>query len=284
MVAVTRAAARCSQSSISICTQTAGSLVKKTAKKKRGEEKTIVKQREVPSTVLSPSQSFTEKPPITISPSLSSLPLSSTMSPTSNISASSSTSTAMPTLSPTVLSCHYQKDNSNDVIDEVNRVIISPRMEFIGIDDEQHERSYDSDENKECHTTKTYPITISQMEWCKTNRGNDRVCIDGYPYDFLSASVKNNQRSFRCTRKNSGCRAIVYISIDSNMYKNSNHVEHNHPSNHGDVKRLLVLNKIKQRVLIEPTSITRIIEDEYAKSNLDNDEQERFLLPAAQGE
>lgn len=108
--------------------------------------------------------------------------------------------------------------------------------------------------------------------------------MDGHTYDFLSVSVKNNQRSFRCTRKDSGCRVIVYISIDSNIYKDFNHVEHNHPSNHGNVKRILVLNKIKQRVLTEPTSITRIVEDEYAKSNLNNDEQERFLLSVAQSE
>ncbi|CAF0947217.1 unnamed protein product [Rotaria sordida] len=100
------------------------------------------------------------------------------------------------------------------------------------------------------------PIIVGDIEWCKTNRGNDRI--------------------YR------GCRAVVYVSIDSNIYKDSNNVEHNHLPNHHNVKRLLVLQKVKERVMTEPTSVTRIIEDEYVKNNLNDGDRQYFLLPTAQ--
>lgn len=68
------------------------------------------------------------------------------------------------------------------------------------------------------------------------------------------------------------------------MYKGCYRAEHNHSSNPNEVKRLLVLAKIKERVFTEPTSITRIIEDEYVKEKLNKDEQQRLLLPKAQCE
>ncbi|CAF0848187.1 unnamed protein product [Didymodactylos carnosus] len=146
----------------------------------------------------------------------------------------------------------------------------------------QHEKLYDGDSETKLDTMTTWSIIVGGIDWCKTNRGNDRMCMGGYTYDFMSQSLKNNHRSFRCSKKNSGCRAVVHVFIDSNVYKNSNNVEHNHPPNPVDVKRLLVLQKIKERMSIEPTSIPRIIEDEYIKHNLNTDEQQHFLLPSAQ--
>jgi C4-type Zn-finger protein len=67
------------------------------------------------------------------------------------------------------------------------------------------------------------------------------------------------------------------------MFKNCNQVDHNHPPNRSNVKRLVVLHKVRHRVSTEPTSITRIIEDEYSKSNLNDDERRQVLLPTAQG-
>jgi hypothetical protein len=95
--------------------------------------------------------------------------------------------------------------------------------------------------------------------------------------------LKENQRNFRCSRKNAGCRSVIYIFIDSNGYKSSNYAEHNHSPDNHHTKRLLILQKVKDRVLIEPTSVTRIIEDEYIKNNLDTEDRCQFLLPHAQG-
>ena len=139
------------------------------------------------------------------------------------------------------------------------------------------------DDSKELDTLTSWSVAVGEIEWCKTNRGNDRICMCGFSYDFMSQSVKKNQRTFRCSKKNAGCRTIVYISIDSNAYKGSNYAEHNHPPNYHHIKRLLVLKKVKERVLVEPTPVTRIIEDEYIKNNLNNEDRCNFLLPQAQG-
>ncbi|CAF1223968.1 unnamed protein product, partial [Rotaria sordida] len=98
----------------------------------------------------------------------------------------------------------------------------------------------------------------------------------------MSQSLKKDIRYFRCSKKDRGCRAVIYVSIDSNIYKDSNNVEHNHPSNHHNVKRLLVLQKVKEKVTTEPTSATRIIDDEYVKNNLNDGDRQHFLLPTAQ--
>jgi hypothetical protein len=73
------------------------------------------------------------------------------------------------------------------------------------------------------------------------------------------------------------------VSIDSNTYQGSNDCEHNHAPNYQHVKRFIVLKKIKERVVNEPTSVTRIIEDEYAKHDLNEQDRQHFLLPVAQG-
>jgi hypothetical protein len=183
--------------------------------------------------------------------------------------------TVVAPLSPVKL---FPDQNNND-----NDQCIDPQsMKFSQIENYQQDESFDSDE-KELDTITSWPITIGDIEWCKTNRGNDRMCMCGYKYDFMSQSLKKNRRNFRCSKKDLGCRAVVYVFIDSNTYQDSNNSEHNHAPNHQDVKRLLVLNKIKQRVMIEPTSVSRIIEDEYVKTKLNDEDRQHFLLPAAQG-
>ncbi|CAF1662226.1 unnamed protein product, partial [Didymodactylos carnosus] len=132
-------------------------------------------------------------------------------------------------------------------------------------------------------TLTSWLVAIGEIESCETNSGSDRLCMCGFTYDFMSQSVKKNQRNFRCSRKDAGCRSVIYISIDSNGYKGSNYAEHNYPPNYHHTKRLLVLQKVKDRVLLEPTPVTRIIEDEYIKNNLNNEDRCHFLLPQAQG-
>ena len=130
---------------------------------------------------------------------------------------------------------------------------------------EQHDDFGEHDGIGDLETITSWSIAIGDIQWCKTNRGSDRMCMGGFSYDYMSQSLKKNSRDFRCSRKNAGCRSVIAIYIDSNMYKSSNNIEHNHPPNHHHIKRLLVLQKLKERIFIEPTSITRIIEDEYVK-------------------
>ncbi|CAF4625012.1 unnamed protein product, partial [Rotaria magnacalcarata] len=146
---------------------------------------------------------------------------------------------------------------------------------------EQDKPSENNDE-KELEEETKWSVVVDKVEWCKTSRGNDRLCMGGYTYDLISCSLKNNSSRYRCSKKDIGCRSVVYISLGSNTFKNSNNVEHNHPPNHSDVKCLLVMQKIKERVTTEPTSVIRMIEDEYMKHHLTDDDRQRFLLPAAQ--
>ncbi|CAF1278291.1 unnamed protein product [Adineta steineri] len=49
-----------------------------------------------------------------------------------------------------------------------------------------------------------------------------------------------------------------------------------------DTKRLLILQKVKERVLAEPTLVTRIIQDEYVKNQVTYEERSQFRLPHTQ--
>ncbi|CAF2592455.1 unnamed protein product [Rotaria sp. Silwood2] len=178
--------------------------------------------------------------------------------------------------------CDHQNQNDVIGINDSNQFISLPSMEFNQTDNNQQDQIHDVEDNDESGTKTSWPIIVGEIQWCKTNRGNDRMCMCGYTYDFMSQTLKKNIRYFRCSKKNIGCNAVVRICIDSNMYKDSNNVEHNHPPDHHNVKRLLVLQKIKERVMVEPTSVTRIIEDEYVKHHLNDGDREKFLLPASQ--
>ncbi|CAF1494114.1 unnamed protein product, partial [Didymodactylos carnosus] len=79
-----------------------------------------------------------------------------------------------------------------------------------------------------------------------------------------------------------GCNSIVRAHLHSKSFLESNNVNHNHPPDEIANKRKLLLDKIKERIVTEPTSVIAIIEQEYAKANLSKDEQYQFLLPSAQ--
>ncbi|CAF1360767.1 unnamed protein product [Adineta ricciae] len=151
--------------------------------------------------------------------------------------------------------------NNNINNGEQNLDFLSPSIHSIYND--QHDNVCVIDDNNEFDAVTSWSVDTGEIEWCKTNRGNDRLCMCGHT-------------------KGTGCRTIIYIRIDTSRYKSSNFVEHNHPPNYQNAKRLLILQKIKDRVLSEPSSVTRIIEDEYIKGNLNSEERCHFLLPQAQ--
>lgn len=284
MVATTRAAAaRRRNSSPNTTSEITGSPMAKIKKKKRcNKTKKVVDEREMLSTVLSSSQTSTQT--LVLNDVLLSLSTVSVPSPMpyssldanfvdeSNILPKSNISSSLDYLHP-----------NNGEIDFVLQQYVSLARSSDKIDERENQLD-DLDCSQSLDEKTTWATIIGDIQWCKTNRGNDRLCMAGYTYDFMSSSMKNNYRSFRCTRKDRGCRAVIYVLIDSNMYKGCNRAEHNHSSNPNEVKRLLVLAKIKERVFTEPTSITRIIEDEYVKEKLNKDEQQRLLLPKAQCE
>jgi hypothetical protein len=192
-----------------------------------------------------------------------------------------------PTASSVLESSQYENncDDNSIIID--NNVEQSADLPPASIDSNNSINSNidlcSMDDDNQLDTVTSWPAEIGEIEWCKTSRGNDRICMCGFTYDFMSESAKKNQRNFRCSKKGIGCRVVVYVSMDANSYKGFNHVEHNHPPNHHHTKRLLILQQVKNRVLVEPTPVTRIIEDEYSKNNLNKGDRCHFLLPQAQG-
>jgi len=86
---------------------------------------------------------------------------------------------------------------------------------------EQQDNFGEDDDGNDIETKTSWTIIVGDIQWCKTNRGNDRMCMAGFTYDYMSQSLKQNHRSFRCSKKNSGCQSIVKVFIDSNTYKNS---------------------------------------------------------------
>ncbi|CAF3027632.1 unnamed protein product [Rotaria sp. Silwood2] len=261
MVAVTRAAAARQQQSSNEDTLIAHGVVTRKIIKKKKE---IIRQH-ASSCISSSSLQSDTIASVTIDTLRSgTFTFSSFKTPNSSkclVNTSTTESTSLPNVE---LSDHQ---NNNDVVDvsDNGQDIGLPSIELNQINNNQQDKLCDLDGNEELDSPTAWSITVGEIQWCKTNRANDRIFMSGYSYDYMSQSLKKNIRSFRCSKKGIGCCAVVYVSIDSNMYKDSNNVEHNHPPDHHNVKRLLVLQKIKERIMIEPTSVTRIIEDEYVK-------------------
>ena len=303
MVVVTRAAAAVAadrQQGIVPPTHTT------TTKKKSTKKKKIVHQAEVSSTLVSSLRSSpTNRIPPLLSTNLS--PSSTVLSSSTTVASSLSTHIASSPMKSSLLpvsssneSCSMgalkrpssssssssssdHLDDGHEISDDAYSYAESWPMESDRTGGGPQEKLRCLDGGEASTSATTWPIDVDEIKWCKTNRGNERVCMAGHTYDLMSSSLKNNRQTFRCSKKDRGCRSVVYVCMNSRMYKDCNHVDHNHPSNHCNVKRLIVLHQVRQRVSTEPTSITRIIEDEYAKSHLNDDERRHFLLPNAQG-
>jgi hypothetical protein len=278
MVAITRSVAACQQQSSNA----------KNVVVPAGVSKICVKKKKVAKQCVPSSTTFLSTQPITTTTTVMPATLSTFKS--LSLHASNSTvyldnmsSTTTNSLSAIELSHHQDSYDVNGIINDADPCLDTASPSFNSINNNQQDNLCELDDNKELDALVSWPVTVDEIEWCKTNRGNDRMCMSGFTYDYTSQSLKNNHRNFRCSRKDAGCRSVVYVFIDSNAYKGSNNAEHNHPPNHQNVKRLLILQKVKDRVLLEPTSVTRIIEDEYVKNNLNNDDRCHFLLPQVQG-
>ncbi|CAF1016079.1 unnamed protein product [Didymodactylos carnosus] len=111
---------------------------------------------------------------------------------------------ASPSSSTPVTLFHHQDNN------DAYQYIDSPSAKSIRIDNDQQDKSDDCDD-EELDTMAAWPIIVDEIQWCKTNRGNDRICMGGYTYDFFSQSLQKNTRNFRCSKKNLRCRAVLVL-------------------------------------------------------------------------
>ncbi|CAF4412316.1 unnamed protein product [Rotaria sp. Silwood2] len=219
MVAIARSAAACQQQS----PNTNNVVLSAGVSKVYGKKKKVAKQR-----APSPNKSSSTQPVLTTT--------TTTITPEifDNISLITPTS-----LSEIELSHHQNNYHVNAITNDAEQCLDLPSTSFNSNNSNQDDDLCELDDDKELDTLTSWPVAIGEIEWCKTNRGNDRLCCSYY-------------------------------------------AEHNHPPNYHHTKRLLVLQKVKDRVLLEPTPVTRITEDEYIKNNLNNEDRCHFLLPQAQ--
>ncbi|CAF4677437.1 unnamed protein product, partial [Didymodactylos carnosus] len=73
---------------------------------------------------------------------------------------------ASPSSSTPVTLFHHQDNN------DAYQYIDSPSAKSIRIDNDQQDKSDDCDD-EELDTMAAWPIIVDEIQWCKTNRGND---------------------------------------------------------------------------------------------------------------
>jgi len=66
---------------------------------------------------------------------------------------------------------------------------------------EQQDNLFEADDSDKDVEIKSWPIIVEDIQWCKTNRGNDRVCMAGFTYDYISISLKKKPSLFSLLAK-----------------------------------------------------------------------------------
>lgn len=78
------------------------------------------------------------------------------------------------------------------------------------------------------------------MEIIKSNKGRDKICVDGYVYT-KHKPVSSGTR-WRCVRRAAGCKGALICKAEVNRLS----VPHDHPPNRSDVNVAKARNKMKQ--------------------------------------
>ncbi|CAF1334403.1 unnamed protein product [Rotaria magnacalcarata] len=129
--------------------------------------------------------------------------------------------------------------------------------------------------------TGSWPIEKNDLQWVKTKNGKDCLIMGGCSYIYMSESQKKNILNLRCQRRDVNCRAVIHLHLDTRLFINTNHVNHNHPPDKFLMKQKLLNHKIENLITSEPTSVLKVIERVYAEANLTDEEQLNIRLPKA---
>ncbi len=86
---------------------------------------------------------------------------------------------------------HNQNSTAVDnIMNEVEQCLDLSSTSFNPINNNQEDNLNVLDDDKELDTLTSWSIAVGEIEWCKTNRDNDRLCMCGFTYDFISQSLK----------------------------------------------------------------------------------------------
>ncbi|CAF1416309.1 unnamed protein product [Adineta ricciae] len=135
-------------------------------------------------------------------------------------------------------------------------------------------QSSENDENDSMHVS----VTEGEIITDESTRGGKMVFMNGFAY--LYTGMSKDATGWRCARRNENCKVVIHISKLTGKLKAWNGVYHCHQSDKRENQKREILNEIKHRVLDKYKSIKMIIEEEYRKANLSEEEKRTMPLPS----
>ena len=121
------------------------------------------------------------------------------------------------------------------------------------------------------------PILKGEITTGTSTRGGKMVFMNEFAYLFMSEAKETT--GWRCSKRNENCKAVIHISKQTEQFSHWNGIFHCHLPDLSETRKREILNKIKHRVIDEYISIKMIIEEEYRKANLSEEEKRAMLLP-----
>ena len=103
-------------------------------------------------------------------------------------------------------------------------------------------------------------------------------------YGYIHMNETKNTIGWRCVKRNENCKAVIYTGKISGKFDHWNGKFHCHGIDLSDTKKREILSSVKRRVLDEFIPIKAIIEEEYRKATLSQEEKKAMPLPMKIGE
>lgn len=125
------------------------------------------------------------------------------------------------------------------------------------------------------------PIIKGEITTGTSTRGGKMVFMNGFAYLYMSEAKETT--GWRCAKRNENCKAVIHLSKQTGQFSHWNKIFHCHLPDLRETRKRDILNKIKHRVVDEYISIKMIIEEEYRKANLSEEEKRLMPLPVQIG-
>lgn len=125
------------------------------------------------------------------------------------------------------------------------------------------------------------PVVKGEITTGKSTRGGKMIFMSGFSYLYMSEGKVTT--GWRCARRDLRCKAVIHINKDNEFFSHWNGIGHCHSASISETRKREILNKIKFRVLDDYIPIKIIVEDEYRKANLSEQEKQVMPLPSQIG-
>jgi hypothetical protein len=125
------------------------------------------------------------------------------------------------------------------------------------------------------------PIVKGEITTGLSTRGGKMIFMNDFAYLYMSTGKKTT--GWRCAKRNENCKAVIHVSNETGQFSHWNGISHCHLSDLRETRKRDILNKIKHRVNDEYISVKIIIQEEYRKASLSEEEKRIMPLPAQIG-